>query len=366
MKAGYPAGGAARTAEARPPLLAVEALAVHFPVTTGFLWRRRTGTVRAVDGVSFDLHHGQTLGLVGESGSGKSTTGRALVRLNIPSAGSIRLDGREILGKANEATVELRRRVQMIFQDPYSSLNPRMTVGAIIGEPLAIHGVGGAAQRRTRIQELLDIVGLPRRSVDRYPHQFSGGQRQRIGIARALALDPDLVIADEPISALDVSIQAQILNLMKRLQSDLGVAYLFISHDLAAVRYISNRIMVMYLGRIVEVADAAELYSRPVHPYTVALLSAAPVPHPRIERNRERIILAGDMPSPSQALRGCRFRSRCWLCRRLGDPEACRTLEPELTPVHQGRSVACHFAEQVDGSPEQNAAVGASRDPLKA
>jgi oligopeptide/dipeptide ABC transporter ATP-binding protein len=366
MKAAYAEERAAPEAKVRPPLLAVEALAVHFPITTGFLWRRRTGTVRAVDGVSFDLHHGQTLGLVGESGSGKSTTGRALVRLNIPSAGSIRLEGREILGKGSDTTAELRRRVQMIFQDPYSSLNPRMTVGSIIGEPLAIHAWGRAAERRARVLDLLDIVGLPRRSVERFPHQFSGGQRQRIGIARALAIHPDLVIADEPISALDVSIQAQILNLMKRLQSDLGLAYLFISHDLSAVRYISNRIMVMYLGRIVEVADAAELYSRPLHPYTVALLSAAPVPHPRIERNRERIILVGDMPSPSQAPRGCRFRSRCWLSRWLGDPEACRTQEPELTPVPRARSVACHFADRIDGSPEQSAAVGASRGTLKA
>jgi oligopeptide transport system ATP-binding protein len=360
MTTANPGQQAAPGAKAQPPLLAVEGLAVHFPITTGFLRRRSIGAVRAVDGVSFDLHYGQTLGLVGESGSGKSTTGRALVRLNIPSAGSIRLEGREILGAGNDTTAELRRRVQMIFQDPYSSLNPRMTVGAIVGEPLVIHGLGSAGERRARVLELLDIVGLPRRSAGRFPHQFSGGQRQRIGIARALAIHPDLVIADEPISALDVSIQAQILNLMKRLQNDLGLAYLFISHDLAAVRYISNRIMVMYLGRIVEVADAAALYSRPLHPYTVALLSAAPVPHPRIERNRERIILAGDMPSPSQAPLGCRFRSRCWLCRRLGDPEECRTLEPELTPVPRGRSVACHFADRVDGSPEQGAAAGTS------
>ena len=340
-----------------PPLLAVEGLAVHFPVTTGFLWRRSIGAVRAVDGVTFDLHYGQTLGLVGESGSGKSTTGRALVRLNIPSAGSVRLEGREILGEGINATAELRRRVQMIFQDPYSSLNPRMTVGAIIGEPLGIHRLGSSAERRARVLELLDIVGLPRRAADRFPHQFSGGQRQRIGIARALALRPDLVIADEPISALDVSIQAQILNLMKRLQKDLGLAYLFISHDLAAVRYISNRIMVMYLGRIVEVADSVELYTRPLHPYTVALLSAAPVPNPRIERNRERIILTGEVPSPSEAPRGCRFRSRCWLCRRLGDPEECRTMEPELTSMRRGRSVACHFSDLIDGSPEQTAAA---------
>jgi oligopeptide/dipeptide ABC transporter ATP-binding protein len=236
-----------------------------------------------------------------------------------------------------------------------------MTVGAISGEPLEIHRVGSAAERRARVRELLEIVGLPQRAAERFPHQFSGGQRQRIGIARALALRPDLVIADEPISALDVSIQAQILNLMKRLQRDLKLAYLFISHDLAAVRYISNRIMVMYLGRIVEVADAHELYSRPLHPYTVALLSAAPVPNPKIERNRERIILSGDMPSPSEAQRGCRFRARCWLYRRLAAPDACRTADPGLTPLDADRAAACHFIDQVDGSAEQAAASGASR-----
>jgi oligopeptide/dipeptide ABC transporter ATP-binding protein len=350
----------AKGAGAKPPLLAVEGLSVHFPITQGLFRQRRAGAVRAVDGVSFELHHGQTLGLVGESGSGKSTIGRALVRLNEPAAGSIRLEGREVLGPTSQASAELRRRVQMIFQDPYSSLNPRMTVSAIIGEPLAIHGFGSVAERQERVLALLDIVGLPRRSTSRFPHQFSGGQRQRIGIARALALHPDLVIADEPISALDVSIQAQILNLMKRLQRDLGLAYLFISHDLAAVRYVSSRIMVMYLGRIVEVADAAELYRRPLHPYTVALLSAAPVPNPRIERSRKRIILAGDMPSSSEVPAGCRFRSRCWLCKRLGDPEECRTSEPELTPAPRGGSVACHFSEQIEGSSEQNAGANAA------
>jgi oligopeptide transport system ATP-binding protein len=343
------------------PLLSVRDLAVHFPVTKGVLWQHRTGAVRAVDGVSFDLHRGQTLGLVGESGSGKSTTGRALVQLNAPSAGSVKFEGRELLGSTSEPAADLRRRVQMIFQDPYSSLNPRMTVGAIIGEPLEIHRIGSASERRARVRELLEIVGLPLRSVERFPHQFSGGQRQRIGIARALALRPDLVIADEPISALDVSIQAQILNLMKRLQQELGLAYLFISHDLAAVRYISNRIMVMYLGRIVEMADASELYSRPSHPYTIALLSAAPVPNPKIERNRDRIILTGDMPRPSEAQRGCRFRGRCWLYRRLGEPDACRNENPELEPLGGNHSVACHFADRVDGCSEQAAAVGSAQ-----
>jgi oligopeptide/dipeptide ABC transporter ATP-binding protein len=345
-------GGAAGAA-----LLSVRDLAVHFPITRGFLAHRRIGAVRAVDGVSFDLYRGETLGLVGESGSGKSTTGRALVRLNRPTGGSIRLDGRDVSGADRAVTAELRRRVQMIFQDPYSSLNPRMTVGAIVGEPLAIQGAD-TARRAARVAELLDLVGLPRSASYRYPHQFSGGQRQRVGIARALALNPDIVVADEPISALDVSIQAQILNLLRRLQRDLGLTYLFISHDLAAVRYISQRIMVMYLGRIAEAAPSAALNLRPLHPYTVALLSAAPVPDPRIEEHRRRIILTGDMPSASAPPRGCRFSTRCWLRRQLGDPDRCSSEEPELRAAADGHGVACHFADRVDGSPEQRAAVG--------
>jgi oligopeptide transport system ATP-binding protein len=340
-----------------PALLSVRDLAVHFPVTRGLIVQHAVGAVRAVDGVSFDLRRGETLGLVGESGSGKSTTGRALVQLNTPTAGSIRLDGRDIVDAKGAATAELRRRVQMIFQDPYSSLNPRMTVGAIIAEPLAIQGVD-SGRRAARVAELLEIVGLPRAAQNRYPHQFSGGQRQRIGIARALALNPEIVIADEPISALDVSIQAQILNLLRRLQRELGLAYLFISHDLAAVRYISERIMVMYLGRIVESGSAAALYGRPLHPYTVALLSAAPTPDPKIEAHRRRIILSGDMPSPANPPSGCRFSTRCWLRRRLGNPARCTGETPTLRPAGDGRSVACHFAEEVDGSPEQRAAVG--------
>jgi len=341
------------------PLLSVRDLAVHFPITKGLLARRRIGAVRAVDGVSFDLYRGKTLGLVGESGSGKSTTGRALVCLNSLTAGSIRLEGREVSNADGTATSELRRRVQMIFQDPYSSLNPRMTVGAIIGEPLAIQGVD-ARRRTARVVELLDLVGLPRDAMRRYPHQFSGGQRQRIGIARALALNPDILIADEPISALDVSIQAQILNLLRRLQRELGLTYLFISHDLAAVRYISERIMVMYLGRIAEAAPSAALYSRPLHPYTVALLSAAPVPDPKIEERRQRVILTGEMPSPANPPRGCRFSTRCWLRQQLGSPERCSSEEPTLRTADDGHTVACHFVEKVDGSPEQRTAVGES------
>ncbi|MEA2779540.1 MAG: peptide/nickel transport system ATP-binding protein [Rhodospirillaceae bacterium] len=340
------------------PLLSVRDLAVHFPITRGFFRQRRIGAVRAVDGISFDLRRGETLGLVGESGSGKSTTGRALVRLNQPTSGSICLDGKEILGGESRATGELRRRVQMIFQDPYSSLDPRMTVRTIIGEPLDIHRIGSARERDARVMELLDVVGLPRRSADRYPHQFSGGQRQRIGIARALALKPELVIADEPISALDVSIQAQILNLLSRLQREFALTYLFISHDLAAVRYISGRTMVMYLGRIVESGPSAELHRRPLHPYTVALLSAAPVPDPRVEQGRKRIILTGDMPSPAHPPPGCRFNTRCWLRRRLGNPSECTTKEPVLRETADGHAVACHFAETVDASPEQQMAIG--------
>jgi oligopeptide/dipeptide ABC transporter ATP-binding protein len=345
-----------RDAAGSAPLLTVRGLAVHFPIRTGLVAQRRVGAVRAVDGISFDLYPGETLGLVGESGSGKSTTGRALVRLSQPTAGTIHLGTREVSGSDRAATAELRRRIQMIFQDPYSSLNPRMTVGAIVAEPLAIRGTK-AKERIARTEELLELVGLPRSSAYRYPHQFSGGQRQRIGIARALAVNPDIVIADEPISALDVSIQAQILNLLRRLQRELGLAYLFISHDLAAVRYISQRIMVMYLGRIAEVAPSTALYRRPRHPYTVALLSAAPIPDPRIESQRRRIILSGDTPSPVNPPPGCRFSTRCWLRRQLGNPERCSREEPELTPAGNAQSVACHFADKVDGSDEQRMAV---------
>jgi oligopeptide/dipeptide ABC transporter ATP-binding protein len=339
------------------PLLSVRDLAVHFPITKGLLAQHHIGVVRAVDGVSFDLYRGETLGLVGESGSGKSTTGRALVRLNRPTAGSILLDGRDVLGDDGAVVVELRRRVQMIFQDPYSSLNPRMTVGAIVSEPLAIQGAN-RRQRAARVKELLGLVGLPQSAIHRFPHQFSGGQRQRIGIARALALNPDILIADEPISALDVSIQAQILNLLRRLQRELGLTYLFISHDLAAVRYISERIMVMYLGRIAEAAPSKMLYRRPLHPYTIALLSAAPVPDPKIEEHRRRIILTGDMPSPANPPPGCRFSTRCWLRQQLGNPSRCSSEEPELQTSGVGHSVACHYADRIDGSPEQRTAVG--------
>jgi len=333
------------------PLLQVRDLAVHFRISKGLLFGRDAGTVRAVDGVSFDIDRGQTVGLVGESGCGKSTTGRAIARLNRPTAGSIRLDGQELSTLDGAVLRRMRRRLQMIFQDPYSSLNPRMTVGAIIGEPLDIHSVGSARERAARVRQLLEVVGLPRQAGDRYPHQFSGGQRQRIGIARALALNPELIVADEPISALDVSIQAQILNLLARLQREFKLTYLFIAHDLAAVRHISDRVLVMYLGRIVESAPSAGLYRRPRHPYTVALLSAVPVPDPAAEATRRRIVLKGDVPSPAAPPSGCAFHTRCWLRERLGNPGECTTVSPSLRALASGHTVACHFAEALgDGA----------------
>jgi oligopeptide/dipeptide ABC transporter ATP-binding protein len=339
------------------PLLQVRDLAVHFRISKGLLFSRYAGTVRAVDGVSFDIERGQTVGLVGESGCGKSTTGRAIARLNRPTAGSIRLDGQELSGLDGAALRRVRRRLQMIFQDPYSSLNPRMTIGAIVREPLDIHSVGSARERADRVGQLLDVVGLSRQAADRYPHQFSGGQRQRVGIARALALNPELIVADEPISALDVSIQAQILNLLARLQRDFKLTYLFIAHDLAAVRHISDRVLVMYLGRIVESASSTELYRRPLHPYTVALLSAVPVPDPAAEATRRRIVLKGDVPSPAAPPSGCAFHTRCWLRERLGNPGECTAVAPPLRALAGRHTVACHFAETLEDAPVSAAAA---------
>jgi oligopeptide/dipeptide ABC transporter ATP-binding protein len=340
------------------PLLQVEDLKVHFPIKEGVIVERHVGDVRAVDGVSFELPRGETLGLVGESGCGKSTTGRAILRLYRPTAGKILFDGTDIAGLEGSALKKMRRRVQMIFQDPYASLDPRMTAGAIVSEPLDIHDVGARKERDARARELLATVGLDPSYGVRYPHEFSGGQRQRIGVARALALDPDLIVADEPISALDVSIQAQILNLLQRLQGRLGLTYLFIAHDLAVVRHISDRIAVMYLGRIVEVASSRELNTHPLHPYTVALLSAVPIPDPVVEGRRKRIILKGDVPSPAAPPSGCRFHTRCWLRERLGRPERCETEDPALRKISAGHTVACHFAEEVDGSVEQAVVTG--------
>jgi oligopeptide/dipeptide ABC transporter ATP-binding protein len=334
------------------PLLEVEGLRVWFPVKRGVL-QRQVGWVYAVDDVSFSIRAGETLGLVGESGSGKTTTGRAVVRVNRPQAGSVRLDGEDLMLLEGSELRRRRRRFQMVFQDPYSSLDPRQTVGEIIGEPLAIHGLPRDGNRRRRIGELLELVNLDPTFADRYPHEFSGGQRQRIGIARALAVEPELIVCDEPISALDVSVQAQVINLLERLQGELGLTYLFIAHDLAVVRHIADRVAVMYLGRIVESADVDTLFATPAHPYTVALLSAVPVPDAAVERRRQRIILTGDIPSPSQPPSGCRFHTRCWLYERLGRPAVCVEKDPPLSPIPSAHEhhVACHFPDHADRGP---------------
>ena len=330
------------------PLLSVEQLRVWFPIRGGVL-RRPVGWIRAVDDVSLTLARGETLGLVGESGSGKSTVGRAIVRVNEPQAGAIRLDGDDALGRPERDLRAYRRRVQMVFQDPYASLDPRQTVRQAIGEPLRVHGLARGAALDARVGELLDVVGLDRSFAARYPHEFSGGQRQRIGIARALAVEPDVIVADEPISALDVSIQAQVINLLADLQERLGIAYLFIAHDLAVVRHLADRVAVMYLGRVVELASAEQLYANPLHPYTRALLSAVPVPDARQERARRRTILRGDVPSPANPPRGCAFHTRCPLREQLGNPARCAEERPGLDAA-PGRApaahrVACHFAD---------------------
>jgi oligopeptide transport system ATP-binding protein len=350
----YPPGSAASGEH----LLQVENLKVHFPIREGLLIERRVGEVKAVDGVTFSMRRGETLGLVGESGCGKSTTGRAIIRLHEPTAGRVLFEGVDITTLDRKAMRSVRRRMQMIFQDPYASLDPRMTAGGIISEPLDIHDVGTKQERGEKVRDLLSTVGLNPEYAERYPHEFSGGQRQRIGVARALALDPDLIVADEPISALDVSIQAQVINLLERLQDRLGLTYLFIAHDLSVVRHISDRIAVMYLGRIVEVAASRELNQRPLHPYAVALLSAVPIPDPKVERRRRRIILRGDVPSPVNPPSGCHFHTRCWLRERLGNPERCSAEIPALRELSTGHEVACHFAEEVDGSAEQVQATG--------
>jgi oligopeptide transport system ATP-binding protein len=340
------------------PLLRLEGLKVWFPIRDGIIRQRHIGDVQAVDGVTFEIERGETLGLVGESGCGKSTTGRAIIRLNPPTGGRIFFDGQDVTEFKGSELRRLRKRMQMIFQDPYASLDPRMTAGGIIAEPLDIHDVGKPAERQERVRELLQTVGLNPAYASRYPHEFSGGQRQRIGVARALALQPDLIVADEPISALDVSIQAQIINLLERLQGEFGLTYLFIAHDLSVVRHISDRTAVMYLGRVVETSGSRDLNVRPLHPYTVALLSAVPIPDPVVESHRRRIILKGDVPSPVNPPSGCRFHTRCWLREKLGNPERCVTEDPELRLLDTRHEVACHFAEDVDGSTEQVQATG--------
>lgn len=325
----------------RDALIQVRNLVKHFPVTRGGLLQRDVGTIKAVDGVSFDIYRGETLGLVGETGSGKTTVGRTMLRLHEPTDGQVLLDGVDLMSLSGEELNQIRRKLAMIFQDPYASLNPRMTIGRIIGEPLVVHGVASGRELRERVEQLLDSVGLNPNFVNRYPHEFSGGQRQRIGIARALALNPELVIADEPISSLDVSIQAQVVNLMEDLQDELGLTYLFIAHDLSMVRHISDRIAVMYLGKIVELADRESIYLKPLHPYTQALMSAVPVPDPDIQRKRQRIILEGDLPSPANPPSGCNFHTRCPVAR----PEHCPIEDPQLRELRPGHWVSCHYAE---------------------
>ena len=320
------------------PLVRVRGLVKHFPVHGGELVRRRVGDVHAVCDVSFDLDMGETLGLVGESGSGKSTVARCLLRLQEPTAGDVRFGDVDLLALGRRDLRRLRRELQIVFQDPYASLDPRMTVSDIVGEPYRIHGL--KVDVRAEARRLLQLVGLDPEHGNRYPHEFSGGQRQRIGIARAVALQPKVIVLDEPVSALDVSIQAGVVNLLEDLQDRLGVAYLFVAHDLSVVRHISDRVAVMYLGKIMETGSRDDIYQRPAHPYTQALLSAVPVPDPQAERRRRRIVLQGEMPSPVDPPSGCRFRTRCWKAQ-----DVCAQEEPALVDRGQGHPVACHFAE---------------------
>lgn len=319
-------------------LLRVENLKKHFPITSGLIFQKQIGAVQAVDDISFTIHNGETLGLVGESGCGKSTTGRTILQLHTPTSGKVYYNDVDLSTLSAAEMRNLRRNIQIIFQDPYASLNPRMTVGSIIAEPLEVHNVGTSKERRARVEELLRLVGLNPYFINRYPHEFSGGQRQRIGIARALALNPDFIVCDEPISALDVSIQAQVVNLLDELQKELGLTYLFIAHDLSMVRHISDRIAVMYLGKIVELAARDELFNRTLHPYTQALLSAVPTHDPAKERIRKRTILVGDVPSPSNPPSGCRFHTRCPVAEDI-----CKEQLPEWREVESAHWVACHL-----------------------
>jgi len=327
------------TAATSSHLLEVENLVKEFPVKGGGLIRRTVGAVQAVSDVSFHLDSGETLGLVGESGCGKSTTGRAVLQLHKPTSGSVRYNGRELTTLSQKEMRPVRRDLQIVFQDPYASLNPKMPVNDIVGEPMRVHGIRGP-QVMDRVADLLERVGLNPEHGNRYPHEFSGGQRQRVGVARALALDPKIIILDEPVSALDVSVQAGIVNLLEELQGQLGLAYLFIAHDLSVIRHISDRVAVMYLGRIVEIGTRTEVYEQSSHPYTQALLSSAPIADPDKERARERIVLEGDVPSPVDPPSGCRFRTRCWKAQDI-----CATETPELVDRGTGHRVACHFAE---------------------
>ncbi|HEY9152192.1 MAG TPA: dipeptide ABC transporter ATP-binding protein [Anaerolineales bacterium] len=331
------------SADNNTSLLKIDNLVMHFPIYRGII-RRQVGAVHAVDGISFSIKRGETLGLVGESGCGKSTTGRTILQLYKPTSGSVIFDDVDLVKLKGEHLRQMRRKIQMIFQDPYASLNPRMTVADIIAEPLIVHSVATGKEIQERVEHLLDIVKLNPSFANRYPHEFSGGQRQRIGVARALALQPSFIVCDEPISALDVSIQAQVINLLEDLQKQFNLTYLFIAHDLSVVRHISDRVAVMYLGIIVELADRSELYSTPLHPYTQALLSAVPIPDPVADAKRKRTILEGDVPSPVNPPSGCRFRTRCPIAKQI-----CAEQTPEFRQLKPDHFVACHFADQFAG-----------------
>jgi oligopeptide transport system ATP-binding protein len=319
-------------------VLHVEKLVKHFPIMRGIIFQKQIGAIHAVDGVSFDIFRGETLGLVGESGCGKSTTGRAILQLHKPNSGKVLFEGVDLVTLEAKELRKMRRKMQMIFQDPYASLNPRMTIGEIIGEPLRLHGLADRKESDDQVVELLKLVGLNPAYANRYPHEFSGGQRQRVGVARSLSLKPSLIVCDEPISALDVSIQAQVVNLLESLQEQFNLTYLFIAHDLSMVRHISTRVAVMYLGWIVELGPREEVYDHPLHPYTKALLSAVPVPDPIVERKRKRIILEGDVPSPENPPSGCRFRTRCAIAAKI-----CEEQVPEYREISTGHFVACHY-----------------------
>ncbi len=331
------------TAVASQTLLDIRDLKMYFPLTQGIVLQRVVGYVRAVDGVSFSIERGQTLGLVGESGSGKTTIGRTIIRLYKPTEGSIFFNGQDLAKLQGEPLRQVRRQAQMVFQDPYASLNPRFTIGSLIAEPMQIYKMGSTQELREKTIELMRVVGLRSEYIDRYPHEFSGGQRQRIAVARAISINPEFVIADEPVSALDVSVRAQVLNLLQHLQQQFNLTYLFVSHDLSVVRHVADRIAVMYLGRIVELSDRDELYAAPKHPYTKALLSAVPIPDPQIEKKRHRIILSGDLPSPINIPSGCRFHTRCPMAQSI-----CREVDP-VFEAKEGREhyAACHFSEKV-------------------
>jgi oligopeptide transport system ATP-binding protein len=334
------------------PLVQVRDLVKHFPVRGGVL-QRTVGWVQAVDGVSFDIRRGETLGLVGESGCGKTTVGRLLLRLIEPTSGSIKFDGVELTAITGAALKPYRRRMQTIFQDPYASLDPRTPIGDSIGEGLRIHGIGNGTERRAKVRRMMDLVGLAPYHARRYPHEFSGGQRQRIGIARALVLEPDLIVCDEPVSALDVSIQAQVLNLLNQLQRELGLTYVFVAHNMGVVEHISDRVAVMYLGRIAELADRRDLFRQQEHPYTQALMSAIPIPNP--ELRRQRVILKGDVPSPVNPPSGCRFHPRCQLRQQLDGPLICAQVVPPLIDLGGGHECACHFRQPGGATPEETA-----------